>query len=205
VETKKKFFGKLLLALVVVIALTLPIAAAQDKTEQPKAKGVYEATVEGTNFCIGCTLKKREGAIAQCKIFGHRHALRVAKAVDKNGKELPEVKGRVLHYLDTEKSQDVLKAHHGEKLTIKGKIYPQERVLEVDSFKQAEGSASEKEKKVESAEIQQKVCPIMGGKINKSVFTKYKGKKVYFCCAGCKPTFEKNPEKYIAKLPQFKD
>ena len=39
-ETKKKIFGKLLLALVVVIALTLPIAAAQDKTEQPKAKGV---------------------------------------------------------------------------------------------------------------------------------------------------------------------
>ncbi len=51
----------------------------------------------------------------------------------------------------------------------------------------------------------QTVCPIMGGKINKSVFTEYKGKKVYFCCAGCKPTFEKNPEKYIAKLPQFKD
>ena len=200
-ETKKKIWGKLLLALVVVIALTLPIAAAQDKTEQPKAKGVYEATVEGTNFCIGCTLKKREGAIAQCKIFGHRHALRVAKAVDKNGKELPEVKGWVLHYLDTEKSQDVLKAHHGEKLTIKGKIYPQERVLEVDSFKETKQEA----KKAASAEIEQTVCPIMGGKINKSVFTEYKGKKVYFCCAGCKPTFEKNPEKYIAKLPQFKD
>ena len=200
-ETKKKIFGKLLLALVVVIALTLPIAAAQDKTEQPKAKGVYEATVEGTNFCIGCTLKKREGAIAQCKIFGHRHALRVAKAVDKNGKELPEVKGWVLHYLDTEKSQDVLKAHHGEKLTIKGKIYPQERVLEVDSFKETKQEA----KKAASAEIEQTVCPVMGGKINKSVFTKYKGKKVYFCCAGCKPTFEKNPEKYLAKLPQFKE
>jgi YHS domain-containing protein len=200
-EAKKKIWGKSLLALVVVIALMLPIAAAQDKTEQPKAKGVYEATVEGTNFCIGCTLKKREGAIAQCKIFGHRHALRVAKAVDKNGKELPEVKGWVLHYLDTEKSQDVLKAHHGEKLTIKGKIYPQERVLEVDSFKETKQEA----KKAASAEIQQTVCPIMGGKINKSVFTEYKGKKVYFCCAGCKPTFEKNPEKYIAKLPQFKD
>jgi YHS domain-containing protein len=53
--------------------------------------------------------------------------------------------------------------------------------------------------------IEQTTCPIMGGKINKAVFAEYKGKKVYFCCAGCKPKFEKDPEKYIAKLPQFKN
>jgi YHS domain-containing protein len=51
-------------------------------------------------------------------------------------------------------------------------------------------------KKVVSA-----VCPVMGTKIpdvskaaGKSV---YKGKTYYFCCAGCKPKFDKNPEKYI--------
>ncbi len=53
--------------------------------------------------------------------------------------------------------------------------------------------------------IVQKICPVMGGAINKDVFTMYKGKKVYFCCPGCKPEFEKNPEKYLAKLPQFKE
>ena len=52
---------------------------------------------------------------------------------------------------------------------------------------------------------QQTVCPIMGGKINKSVFATYKGKKVYFCCAGCETPFLKNPEKYLSKLPQFKN
>ena len=47
------------------------------------------------------------------------------------------------------------------------------------------------------------VCPVMGSKIpdvtkasGKSV---YKGKTYYFCCAGCKPAFDKNPEKYIKK------
>ena len=47
------------------------------------------------------------------------------------------------------------------------------------------------------------VCPIMGTKIpnvakaaGKSV---YKGKTYYFCCDGCKPKFDKNPEKYIHK------
>jgi len=44
----------------------------------------------------------------------------------------------------------------------------------------------------------------MGGAINKAIFTEYKGKKVYFCCSPCKEKFEQEPEKYIAKLPQFK-
>ncbi|MHC4536152.1 MAG: YHS domain-containing protein [Planctomycetota bacterium] len=52
---------------------------------------------------------------------------------------------------------------------------------------------------------QQTVCPVMGGKINKSVFATYKGKKVYFCCAGCETPFLKNPEKYLSKLPQFQN
>ncbi|MBC8103781.1 MAG: YHS domain-containing protein [Cytophagales bacterium] len=25
----------------------------------------------------------------------------------------------------------------------------------------------------------------------------YKGKKYLFCCGGCKPQFDKNPEKYV--------
>lgn len=45
------------------------------------------------------------------------------------------------------------------------------------------------------------VCPVMGNKIpdvtkaaGKSV---YKGKTYYFCCAGCKPKFDKDPAKYV--------
>lgn len=60
-------------------------------------------------------------------------------------------------------------------------------------------------KKVVSA-----VCPVMGTKIpdvskalgGKSV---YKGKTYYFCCAGCKPLFDKNPEKYIKKTSVKKE
>jgi len=46
----------------------------------------------------------------------------------------------------------------------------------------------------------QSTCPVMGGEINKSVYSDYKGKRVYFCCGGCTETFNKNPEKYIKKL-----
>jgi YHS domain-containing protein len=53
------------------------------------------------------------------------------------------------------------------------------------------------------AAVEQTTCPVMGGPINKDVFIEYQGKKVYFCCEQCKADFEKNPEKYLAKLPQF--
>jgi len=50
---------------------------------------------------------------------------------------------------------------------------------------------------------EQTMCPVMGGAIDKNIFVEYKGKKVYFCCPGCKDKFNEEPEKYLAKLPQF--
>ena len=55
-----------------------------------------------------------------------------------------------------------------------------------------------------AASVEQTMCPVMdGNKINKNVFVEYKGKKVYFCCEDCKAKFLAEPEKYVAKLPQF--
>ena len=46
----------------------------------------------------------------------------------------------------------------------------------------------------------QSVCPVMGGQINKAVYTDYEGRRIYFCCQGCIGGFEKNPAKYIKAL-----
>ena len=51
--------------------------------------------------------------------------------------------------------------------------------------------------------VEQTVCPIMGNKINKEIFTEHSGQKVYFCCAMCIDKFKAAPEKYLSKLPQF--
>lgn len=69
--------------------------------------------------------------------------------------------------------------------------------------KKSEPAAPPETEEVASAAIEQTICPIMGQAINKDFFTEYKGQKVYFCCAGCKEKFEKEPEKYLSKLPQF--
>lgn len=49
----------------------------------------------------------------------------------------------------------------------------------------------------------QTTCPIMGGPINKELYADYKGQRVYFCCMACPEEFNKNPEKYIAKLKEM--
>ena len=57
---------------------------------------------------------------------------------------------------------------------------------------------------VQAKGIEQTVCPVMGGAIDTKYFAEYQGKKVYFCCPACIAAFEKEPEKYLDKLPQFK-
>jgi YHS domain-containing protein len=48
---------------------------------------------------------------------------------------------------------------------------------------------------------EQTTCPVSGKPIDKRYWTMYQGKKVYFCCPMCKPIFDKDPQKYVDKLP----
>ena len=46
----------------------------------------------------------------------------------------------------------------------------------------------------------QTTCPIEGGKIDKSVYVDYEGKRIYFCCADCKAKFNAYPAQYIKQM-----
>ena len=44
-------------------------------------------------------------------------------------------------------------------------------------------------------------CPVMGGEFTVSKETErstHKGKHYVFCCQGCKPKFDQNPEKFLS-------
>lgn len=43
-------------------------------------------------------------------------------------------------------------------------------------------------------------CPVMDGKIDKSLFVEYDGKRIYVCCKECIETVKKDPAKYIREL-----
>jgi YHS domain-containing protein len=46
-------------------------------------------------------------------------------------------------------------------------------------------------------------CPVSGEKLEeKSVYTDYEGRRVYFCCKKCRGTFNENPTKYLSRLDE---
>jgi len=49
----------------------------------------------------------------------------------------------------------------------------------------------------------QTLCPVSGKAIKTDVSVEHEGKKVYFCCPGCPGAFQKDPAKFLPKLPQF--
>lgn len=44
-------------------------------------------------------------------------------------------------------------------------------------------------------------CPVMGGAIEKDVFTDYRGVRIYFCCPPCIEDFRADPNAYLENLP----
>ena len=58
----------------------------------------------------------------------------------------------------------------------------------------------ELESKGVTLEKAQTICPVLGNKIDKKVYTDYNGKRIYFCCAGCIDKFKKDPDTYLKKL-----
>ncbi|MCH7773183.1 MAG: hypothetical protein IH784_02105 [Bacteroidetes bacterium] len=140
---KHKIFltTKLLLTLILFLTLTVTAYSQDESTgkvelkkdiQQTVGSDVVSVMVEGTNICLGCTLKHEKGASAQCKIYGHRHTLKVEKAYDENGEELMYMAGWILHYLENDNSEEYIMGHHNDELKIKGIVYINERTLEVE-------------------------------------------------------------------------
>ena len=52
------------------------------------------------------------------------------------------------------------------------------------------------------------VCPVTGDKIASTKaavgHSTFKGKTYYFCCAGCKPRFDKDPAKFVKNAAAHK-
>jgi YHS domain-containing protein len=59
---------------------------------------------------------------------------------------------------------------------------------------------SESAEKTDAVELKaQTNCPVMGGKINKEIYTDIQGQRVYHCCPGCSSKLVADPDKYFKK------
>lgn len=74
---------------------------------------------------------------------------------------------------------------------------------------EAEAASVEKEGKKDDKQVKtgnpvNKKCPVSGKPIDKAQVFVYKGQSVAFCCGNCKAKFEKEPQKFLAKVDGFK-
>jgi YHS domain-containing protein len=74
---------------------------------------------------------------------------------------------------------------------------------------QAESATTEKkvekdDKQVKTGNPVNKKCPVSGKPIDKAQVFVFKGQSVAFCCGNCKAKFEKEPQKFLAKVDGFK-
>lgn len=57
----------------------------------------------------------------------------------------------------------------------------------------------EAEKETPKELTNQTVCPVMGGKIDSTVYTDIQGQRVYHCCPMCSKALKKDPDKFFKK------
>lgn len=69
--------------------------------------------------------------------------------------------------------------------------------------KKAECAVKKAECKAEavtSVVVEQTMCPVMGGAVNKALYVDHDGKRIYVCCMGCIDAVKKDPAKYVKEI-----
>ncbi|MGR3295824.1 MAG: hypothetical protein ACUZ8A_06320 [Candidatus Bathyanammoxibius sp.] len=78
-------------------------------------------TITGTVVCLGCTLKKKEGANAACDVYGHKHGLATSG-------------GKLYSFLENENSEELINSEkYGMKrVEITGKVFENAHIIDVE-------------------------------------------------------------------------
>ena len=90
-----------------------------------KDKGMDQVKLTGQLLCLGCNLKKLNGANSQCNLYAH-HAIGF-KAAD----------GTLWNIIDNEIGHDIIRGHdllENKSATITGYMYPLAHMIEVGSI-----------------------------------------------------------------------
>jgi len=80
-------------------------------------------TFDGTLVCMGCDLKKAEGARASCSAFGHKHAVKTADGI-------------YVNLLENQYSKDLLAGdkYHNKLVKVHGVYHATANQLDVETF-----------------------------------------------------------------------
>jgi len=103
-------------------AMLVTTATAQTEKAAIAQKGNH-ASFEGQLVCLGCDLKKAEGARAACTAYGHKHALKMKD-------------GGYISFLENDFSKDLINGekYHNDSITVTGVFHDKANVLDVETF-----------------------------------------------------------------------
>ncbi len=134
----------------------------EKKTKKKKVEAVTTATskpkkgqvvVTGTVICTSCSLKKTKRAKSQCSIYSCNYAVKTKNVRSREGKLIKNEVGKLYHILANDNSAGLLqKKYKGKTVIIVGRLYPEERVIEVEFVKLAP------EKKVYTSNFRRSYC-----------------------------------------------
>ncbi len=95
-------------------------AYAGDKEAESKPK---QASFEGKLVCLGCDLKKTEGARAACSVYGHDHVLKTKDST-------------YISFLENDYSKDLISGekYHDKEIQVTGVYHDRANMLDVETF-----------------------------------------------------------------------
>lgn len=80
-------------------------------------------TITGKVVCVGCTLKKTEGANAACKIYGHKHGLLTED-------------GELYSFLENKKSEGVINTEEYARkdVEVTGRVFEHAHIIDLEDI-----------------------------------------------------------------------
>ncbi len=106
-----------------IIFLSGYVLVSAGETAKAKSNG-EQAEFSGKVVCVSCTLKKSEGARAECSTYGHQHALKTAD-------------GKFINFLVNRYSADLISGekYHNKDVKVHGVYYANANQLDVETIK----------------------------------------------------------------------
>lgn len=110
------------LIMVMVLGVMAGGLLAGDKAVEKPAVKSEKVMLKGKLVCMGCDLKKAEGARAECGNYGHHHALKTAD-------------GKYIQFLENKFSADIGgEKYHNMDVEISGILFAKANLIDVESF-----------------------------------------------------------------------
>jgi len=106
-----------------LMLMAFMIFAVNASAEEAVKETNEHTTLDGNLVCLGCSLKKAEGARAACSAYGHKHVLQTKD-------------GRYISFLENDFSRDLAagEKYHNKDVTVSGIYHASANMLDVETF-----------------------------------------------------------------------